>query len=176
MKTILLLRHAKSDWGDPGLADFDRPLAKRGLKDAPLMGEALALFDCVPDTIVSSPAQRARQTAELVAKACGYPPKNIQWTDSFYGGGRADMIVALQRLPNQIESAMLIGHNPTLEETAVTLLAANAGGDGDGAINLRVPTAGLLCLEADITAWAELEPGDTILRWFLLPKLVKALR
>ena len=63
MKTILLLRHAKSDWGDPGLADFDRPLAKRGRKDAPRMGEVLALFNCVPDRILSSSARRAKAPA-----------------------------------------------------------------------------------------------------------------
>ena len=82
MKTVLILRHAKSDWGDPGKADFDRPLAKRGLEDAPRMGEVLARFECVPDRILASPAQRAKQTAELVAKACGYQ-KSIQWEDDF---------------------------------------------------------------------------------------------
>ncbi len=63
MKTVLLLRHAKSDWGNPGLADFDRPLAKRGLKDAPRMGHVLTDFNVVPDKILASPARRAKQTA-----------------------------------------------------------------------------------------------------------------
>ena len=72
MKSVLILRHAKSEWGNPGQADFDRPLAKRGLEDAPRMGQVLARFNYVPDRILSSPAQRARQTAELVAQACGY--------------------------------------------------------------------------------------------------------
>ena len=72
MKTVLLLRHAKSDWGDDGLADFDRPLAERGKKDAPAMGNVLVDFNCVPDKIVSSPAERAKQTSQLVAQACGY--------------------------------------------------------------------------------------------------------
>jgi phosphohistidine phosphatase len=175
MKTILLLRHAKSDWSDPGLPDFDRPLAKRGLKDAPYMGEVLALFDCVPDKILASPALRARQTTEMVAQACGYK-ESIQWEDSFYGGNSEDLMVALQHLPNSMERAMLVGHNPTMEETAATLLSMTVYSEWNEAWSIRIPTAGLICLEVDITDWATLEPGDAILRWFLIPKLVKAIR
>jgi phosphohistidine phosphatase len=174
MKTILLLRHAKSDWGNPGLSDFDRPLAKRGLKDAPRMGEVLALFDCVPDEILSSPALRAKQTIEMVAEACGYK-KSIQWADSFYGGTSEDLLVALQRLPNSVERVMLVGHNPTMEETAATLLSAPLDEWRDE-WSISIPTAGLVCLDADITDWADLAPGDAILRWLLIPKLVKAIR
>ena len=114
MKTILILRHAKSDWSDPELVDFERPLAKRGLTDAPQMGEILALFEVRPDKILSSPARRARQTAELVAQSCGYH-KSIQWEDSFYGGSSAHLIAALQNLSDKVERPLLIGHNPTLE-------------------------------------------------------------
>jgi phosphohistidine phosphatase len=163
MKTILVLRHAKSDWSDPYRADFDRPLAKRGLKDAPRMGEVLSLFQCVPDRILSSPALRARQTADLVAKACGYR-KSIDWEDSFYGGGSHDLIAALQRLPATVERPMLIGHNPTLEETVAFLFA------------VRIPTAGLVCIDVGVVDWADLELGDGTLRWFLIPKLVKAIQ
>lgn len=173
MKTILLLRHAKSDWGTAGLADFDRPLAKRGREDAPQMGEVLALFKSVPDKILASPAKRAKQTAELVAKGSGYR-KSIQWEESFYGGSSADLIAALQRLPQTAERAMLVGHNPTMEETVATLLAGEREGWGD-ALTIQMPTAGLVCLEVDIVEWATLQPGEAILRWFLIPGLVKAI-
>jgi phosphohistidine phosphatase len=173
MKTILVLRHAKSDWSDPSLTDFDRPLTKRGPKDAPLMGEILALFQCVPDRILSSPATRARQTAELAARACGYS-RSIHWQDSFYGGGSEDLITALQSLPDTIERPMLIGHNPALEETVALLLAGYGEGWSDD-FAIRIPTAGLVCLDVDIVDWADLEAGDGILRWFLIPKLVKAI-
>ncbi len=173
MKTILILRHGKSDWGDPGLDDFDRPLAKRGRKDAPRMGEVLAQLDHVPDKILASPAKRAKQTAELVAEACGYR-KSIQWEAGFYGGGSEDLIGALRSLPNTVERAMLIGHNPTLEETVADLLDASDSGWSNG-VSIRLPTAALVCLEADIFDWAELEPGDATLRWFLIPRLVKAI-
>lgn len=174
MKTILILRHAKSDWSVPYEADFDRPLAKRGLKDAPRMGEVLALFQCVPDRILSSPATRAEQTAKLVAGACGYQ-RSIHWQDSFYGGGSHDFFAALQRLPDAIERPMLIGHNPTLEET-VSLLLGRGGAGWNEEYSIRLPTAGLVCIEVGISDWADLEPGDGTLRWFLIPKLVKAIQ
>jgi phosphohistidine phosphatase len=178
MKTVLILRHAKSDWGDPGLADFDRPLAKRGLEDAPRMGEALALFDYVPDRILSSPAQRAKQTAEMVAKACGYR-RAIQWEDSFYGGSSLDLIKALQKLPNTVKRALLIGHNPVLEET-IAILCASAfsatADEEDESWAIKLPTAGLVCLNFDIAAWDDLQPGEGVLHWFIIPKLVKAIQ
>ncbi len=173
MKTILLLRHAKSDWGEPGLADFERPLNKRGLKDAVVMGEALLLFDSMPDKILSSPARRAKQTAELVSAACGCDQQLIQWEDSFSGGSSGDLIAALRRLPNEVERALLVGHNPVLAQTAAALWST-CGDDVEAGINF--PTAGLACFEADMTAWAELRLGQAVLRWFLIPKLAQALR
>jgi phosphohistidine phosphatase len=174
MKTLLILRHAKSDWDNSGLADFDRPLAKRGQRDAPVMGEVLTRFDCVPDRIISSPALRARQTAELVAEACGYPMP-IFWEDAFYGGSSQDVIRFLQSLPAPVERPLLIGHNPMLEETVSILLRPPGPGRSEY-FGIRIPTAGLICLELDIVDWGELEPGDAILCWFLIPKLADAIR
>lgn len=178
MKTVLILRHAKSDWGDPGLADVDRPLAKRGLEDAPRMGEVLALFGCVPDKILSSPAKRAKQTAEMVAKACGYR-QAIQWEDSFYGGSSLDLIKALQKLPDTVKRALLISHNPVLEETIAMLCASTFSAvedeEGEGWA-IRLPTAGLVCINFEIAAWDDLELGEGMLQWFVIPKLVKAIR
>lgn len=172
MKTVLILRHAKSDWANPGQLDFDRPLAKRGLEDTPRMAEVLVRFACMPDKILSSPAQRAKQTAELVAKACGYH-QAIQWENSFYEGGSADLIAALQQLSPTVERVLLVGHNPVLENTVVALCASD-GMEGDGWA-IKIPTTGLVCLNFEITDWAELQPGDGILHWFIIPKLVKAL-
>ena len=174
MKTVLLLRHAKSDWGEASLADFDRPLADRGLKDAPRMGKVLLDCDNVPDKIIASPAKRAKQTAELAAKACGYH-KSITWASSFYGGDSEDLINALKQLPDTVERAMLVGHNPTMEET-VSALLLNSEANLDEEYAIRIPTAGLLCLELQIMEWAALEPGDAILRWYLIPRLVKAIQ
>jgi len=173
MKTVLLLRHAKSDWGQPGLSDFDRPLATRGMNDAPRMGETLDLFNTVPDQILASPAKRAKQTAEIVAQNCGYTGQ-ISWHPDFYGGGSTDLISALQQLPSTVGRAMLVGHNPTMEETAANLLC----GDGEGwasCLHIRMPTAALVCLDFDIRRWEDLVPGEATLRWYIIPKLIKAI-
>ncbi len=179
MKTILILRHAKSDWGDVNLSDFDRPLTERGLTDAPRMGEVLALYGLLPDKILSSPAKRAKQTAELVAKACGYAKKLIQWEDSFYGGSQNDLIGALKRLPDDLNRVLLIGHNPTMESIVARLCTfggtPSAWGDMGGGLSMSIPTAGLVCLEADVQHWSEINMGNAALRWFIEPKLVKAL-
>ncbi len=174
MKSVLILRHAKSDWGDPSLTDFDRPLAKRGLKDAPIMGQVIADFNVVPDKILSSPAKRAKQTAEKAAKACGYN-KSITWLDSFYHGSSDILIGALAALPDTIERAMLVGHNPTMEETVSDLLVGH-GSDWRQGLEIRIPTAALLCLDLNVMTWSDLEPGDATLRWFLIPRLIKAIR
>jgi phosphohistidine phosphatase len=169
MKSVLLLRHAKSDWGDSDLPDFDRPLAKRGLIDAPQMGRVLLKYHCVPDQIISSPAKRAQQTSQLLAESCEYN-QSIQWDASFYGGDSDDLLNALKRLPAWVERAMLVGHNPTMEETAGQLL-----GGPDNPPDLSMPTAGLVCLDLHLDNWALVRPGSGILRWFLVPKLLKAI-
>lgn len=138
------------------------------------MGRVLTLFDSVPDKILSSPARRARQTAEAAAKACGYQ-KSIQWEDSFYGGSSEDLIAALQTLPDMVERPMLVGHNPTLEETVADLLTPRREGWFQ-ALSIRMPTAALVCMDVDIMEWTMLEPGEAVLRWFLIPKLVKAIQ
>ncbi len=178
MKTVLILRHAKSAWDDPGLNDSDRPLAKRGQEDAPRMGAVLAQFDHVPDLILSSPARRARQTVEAVAEACGYNRK-IQWEESFYGGGSAEIITALQGLPNSVERVLVVGHNPTLEETVAALCAAclpDQAEEFEVRWLIKMPTAGLICLNFEINEWDHLKPGEGIIQWFVNPKLVKALQ
>ncbi|HMR64664.1 MAG TPA: histidine phosphatase family protein [Anaerolineae bacterium] len=173
MKTVLLLRHAKSSWDDSGLADFERPLAKRGKKDAPRIGEVLADFEMVPDIILSSPAVRAKETAELVAETSGYR-HSIEWHHGFYGGGSEDLISALQRLPNKIERAMLVGHNPTMEETVATLVTGHLTELHDN-YSIKIPTGGLVCLELQIMDWTAVEPGDAVLQWFIVPRLINAI-
>lgn len=178
MKTVLILRHAKSDWGNPDLADIERPLAKRGLEEAPRMGEVLALSKSAPDKILSSPAKRAKQTAEMVAKACGYR-QAIQWEESFYGGNSFALIKALQNLSDTVERVLLIGHNPVLEETVAILgepaFSRGADEENDGWA-IKLPTAGLVCLSFGIDSWDDLEPGQGVLQWFITPKLVKAIQ
>ena len=97
MKTLLILRHAKSSWKDASLADHDRPLNKRGKRDAPRMGRLLQEQDLVPDRIISSTAKRARNTAKAVAKACNCKDK-VELTSEFYHAGPGAYLAVLQNV------------------------------------------------------------------------------
>jgi len=115
MKSVLLLRHAKSSWKHPELADHDRPLNKRGKRDAPLMGRLLKKKGLVPDNIISSTAIRARSTAKAVAKASGYKGEIIL-NHSLYAAGPDAYLSVMRDLSDEYARVLIIGHNPGLEE------------------------------------------------------------
>jgi phosphohistidine phosphatase len=114
MKTLILMRHAKSSWKEPELADHDRPLNKRGEKDAPRMGRLLKDKKLVPDHIYSSTAVRAKQTVEGVIEKSGFK-KKVDYLESLYMAEPSTIIEALKQTPDKIDSILLIGHNPGLE-------------------------------------------------------------
>ena len=120
MKILLLLRHAKSSWKDESLADQDRPLAKRGLRDAPLLGKLLNDANLLPDLILSSTARRARQTVELVTEAAGYSGE-VSWLDDLYAAAPEEILELLNALPAYYTTVMVVGHNPGLEELLALL-------------------------------------------------------
>ncbi|MFV1882985.1 MAG: SixA phosphatase family protein [Balneola sp.] len=167
MKFILLLRHAKSSWSDPVLDDYDRPLAGRGLKDAPRMGKYLKMVGYRPDYIVSSPAQRAMQTATLCAKAMKKDEGIIEWKESLYFESAGKYVDAIQKTPEEAEIMMLVGHNPLMESTATIL----SGGRESTAF--RIPTAGLVCLESYSVRWQDIKPGTCQVKWMMIPKVLK---
>ncbi len=146
MKTLLILRHAKSSWKDTSLADYDRPLNKRGKRDAPRMGNHIQEQGLVPDCILSSSAKRARKTATKVAKACGYTEK-IKKTDSFYHAPPGVYYEKIQDLPNKYEIVMVVGHNPTMEQ-----LVANLTGQ-----TVTMPTTALAHIALPIEHWKKLD-------------------
>jgi phosphohistidine phosphatase len=148
MKTLLVLRHAKSSWGEPGLSDHERPLTERGKEDAPRMGQVLREQGLVPDLIVSSTAKRARNTAKKVAQHCGYEDE-VQQTETLYLAPAAQYIDLLRRLPDAYQTVAVVGHNPGLEEL-VELLTGQAE---------RLPTAALAQIALDIAAWEQLTPA-----------------
>lgn len=166
MKTILFLRHGKSDWSHPELRDSDRPLKKRGRRDAPLMGNVLKRFDLVPEIVFSSPALRAKQTVELAAENWGNA-FSIKWVDSFYPGGFEDYLQTIATVSHKCDRIMIVGHNPAIEDTVRTLLG--------GRLLIRFPTAGLVCLESAVSAWSDIQPGECALHWFIIPRLVSAI-
>jgi phosphohistidine phosphatase len=118
MKTLFLIRHAKSSWDDTALPDKDRPLSDRGRRDAPKMGKRLAKRDVKPDLILSSPARRALTTAEIIAKKLDYKRKDIVVDDQLYSAAVHDLLNVIQKLGDKLERVMLFGHNPELTEFA----------------------------------------------------------
>jgi len=118
MRTLFLVRHAKSSRDDVSLPDTNRPLADRGWRDAPEMGKRLARRSVKPDLILSSPALRARSTAELIAEALDYKLKHIVIEDRLYGGTADDLLEVVHRLDDRVKTVMLFGHNPELTELA----------------------------------------------------------
>lgn len=145
MKTLLILRHAKSSWDHPGLRDHDRPLNPRGRRDAPRMGRFLAERDLVPDRIVSSTAVRARTTAELAAAEFGEDVE-IETTFDLYGAPPDGYIEVAEAMGGAAERLMVVGHNP-----GITTLVWHLTGTGE-----YMPTAALAAVELDIDDWSEL--------------------
>lgn len=146
MKTLLLLRHAKSSWKDTELDDHDRPLNKRGKRDAPRMGKLLVEENLVPDLIVSSSAKRTRRTAELVAEAADYRGET-RLTGDLYEANAERLLAAIQVVPHHVSRLLLIGHNPGLEE----LLEAISGAYHP------LSTAALAWLEVPVEAWRDFQ-------------------
>jgi phosphohistidine phosphatase len=147
MKTLLILRHAKSSWKEQDLPDHDRPLNKRGKNDAPRIGKLLKDEDLIPDLIMSSTAARAKKTAELVAKSCKYKGK-IVLNHSLYGAEPAAYLKILERLSDNHMTALVVGHSPTVEET-VELLT--------GSQDITMPTCALAQISLPIQNWTELK-------------------
>ena len=146
MKSVLILRHAKSSWKDPDLPDHDRPLNKRGKRDAPLMGRLLKKEHLVPDVIISSTAIRARSTAEAVAKASGYKGEIIL-NKSLYAAGPEAYLAVMHDLSDEYVRVLIIGHNPGLEELVEMLT---------GEIHL-MPTCSLAHVKLRIGKWSDVD-------------------
>ena len=161
MKRLYLLRHAKSSWKDPELEDFDRPLNKRGKRDAPFMGQRLRLANIRPDLIISSPAKRAGKTAKIIAAQIEYPVKEIQWRESLYDAGTLTLLGILREIADPVEQAMLVGHNPGL-----TLLAEFLTGE---AVD-NIPTSGVFAVDLAIESWNQTKEECGIPVFFDFPK------
>jgi phosphohistidine phosphatase len=146
MKSVLILRHGKSSWKDPELTDHDRPLSKRGKRDAPLMGELLKNEHLFPEAIISSTAIRARTTAEAVSKASGYKG-DIKLNRSFYAAGPEAYFDVMHDLSDDYVRVLIVGHNPGLKEVVEMLT---------GEIQL-MPTCSLAHVKLHVGSWQDIE-------------------
>jgi phosphohistidine phosphatase len=146
MKTLFLIRHAKSSWDDTALPDKDRPLNDRGKRDAPKMGKRLARRDVKPDLILSSPAMRALTTAEIIAKKLDYKRKDIVVNDRLYAGEADDLLNVIHKLGDKRERVILVGHNPELTELAHRLSSEIT----------HMPTCAVAAFTFDAKSWSNI--------------------
>lgn len=144
MKTLTILRHAKSSWNQPGLADFDRPLNSRGQRDAPAMGQRMKAADIRPSLIVSSPAVRAWSTAKLVANELTYPAEFLQREPDLYHAGKGDLFDVIARQDEGFNSIIVVGHNPGLTDLTNDLVPG---------LTSNLPTAGYVSILLDTETW-----------------------
>ena len=161
MKTLVLVRHAKSSWKDASLADRDRPLNDRGKRDAPVMGRRLATRGEPPDLIVSSPAARALATARVIAEAVGYPVDRIREDERIYMAGPAELLEAIHDLDDVADRVFLFGHNPGLTDLVNAL--------SEPAVE-NVPTCGVVEFRLGSDRWADLSRETVRRASFYTPK------
>ena len=165
MKTLYLLRHAKSSWDDPSLADHERPLAPRGRKAARRIGAYLTEHGIEPELVLCSTAARTRETLAGLGSAIP-DTTQVEAEKAVYGAGAWDLLRRVRRAPAGVVSLMVIGHNPGLEDLAGMLAS---GGDRLPALRAKFPTGALATLVFEGT-WSDLEPGDAELTGFVTPR------
>ena len=160
-KQLYLIRHAKSSWKNPNLPDFERPLNKRGERDAPLMGERLYKQKIKPDLIISSPAKRAVRTAQIIADKISYPLENIVKDERIYEAGTTRLFEIIKEIDHQIQLLFLVGHNPglTLLAKALTRFPYE-----------NIPTCGIVSISFETKGWSEITYGTGMIKFFDIPK------
>jgi phosphohistidine phosphatase len=179
VRTLYLLRHAKSDWSDARLADHDRPLAPRGRNAARRIGRFIAGVQPRPSVVLCSSAKRALETWDEIGAGLGKPVElraetevhveaEVHVENSLYGASAIDLLARIRRLPERAEAALLVGHNPGMQDLAIDL-----AGDGDpigmSQLSEKFPTCALATLSLD-TTWHEVGPGSGYLKSLVIPK------
>ncbi len=162
MKDLILIRHAKSSWEEAGVSDRERPLNKRGLKDASIIGAALRERGVQPEVMIVSLAVRAWTTAELIADELEYPRGELIQESSIYAAGLGALMDVIQNIDEEVETACMIGHNPGFEDLANSLIP--------GMLVERMPTCGVVRLRLKSDTWGAAGVGDGELVEFFSPK------
>lgn len=161
MKTLFLIRHAKSSWENISLNDFDRPLNERGKKNAPKMGEVLAAKKIIPDLIISSPAKRAIKTAQIIADKLGYKKNKIVKAQEIYEADVNTLLSLITRINADYNTVMLFGHNPGITEFLNYLTSANIA---------NIPTCGVAQIKFDFSDWNETSKDTGELVYYDIPR------
>ena len=161
MKTLSLIRHAKSSWKDPTLRDFDRPLNKRGYRSAPFMGQLLNEKNVKFDRVYSSPARRAIDTAKYICAEIDYDLDEIETNPGLYHADVPDLLNFICELDDKLNDVALVGHNPALTDLTNLLSAEPID---------NVPTSGIVLFEIDVERWGDIAKDNVTLSGFEFPK------
>lgn len=166
MKTIYLIRHAKSSWKDSSIKDFDRPLNHRGKDDATKIANELAKLKCQPDLILCSPAKRTKSTAKVLCKKLPYSFHDIHFESAIYEASLLHLIQVINDLPNHNSEVVLIGHNPSITNLYNYLT------DDDFS---NIPSCGTTKVEFEIDNWNEIIQGIGLKKCYIYPKMLENL-
>jgi len=162
---LIILRHAKSDWDSGASSDFERPLSKRGKRDAPRVGQWLKEQDLVPDYVISSPAKRAKKTALAMCEALAIPRKQLHFDERIYLADRETLLQVISAIPSKVRRLMLVGHNPGLDELLLYLSEIEPSYTATGKL---LTTAAVACLLLPHD-WSRLERASAELRLLVRP-------
>lgn len=161
MKTLLIIRHAKSSWADGGISDTDRPLNDRGKKDAPAMARRLIKAGLSIDRLVSSPAKRARQTAELFLRAFGLKEKKLRLAPELYDAAQADFEEVVDGLDDDDDTVAIFSHNPGITNFVNSLTAVRLD---------NMPTCAVFAVKSDVKHWKDFRAAGPQFGFFDYPK------
>lgn len=164
-RQLILMRHAKSDWDSSAASDYDRPLARRGLKDAPRMGRWLKKQKLLPDRIISSPALRAKQTTEQVCQELSFATASVNYDERIYAAESAELLSVIHDIPDNVKCVILVGHNPGMD----TLLQYLAGYVAPNHSGKLMTTAAVAVLQLK-DSWSALTAGSAKLVGLKRPK------
>jgi len=163
MKSLYIIRHAKSDWSTPGQKDEDRDLMGKGIKRTMMIIAYLKQKEVLPDLIIASPAIRAATTAKLIADGLDYPEDHIQHEKIFYTGDSDDILDLIFETENTVDTLMVVGHNPTFTNLANRFLDEKLE---------WLPTTGTVCIHFETEAWSEIRKCPRETGFVVFPKML----
>ena len=166
MKTLTIIRHAKSDWGSPGLGDHDRPLNFRGDRDAPRMGSFLNEKGISPEVVLSSTALRAITTAQIITQKLGFPSDSITEMREIYLASVTKLLEIVSQIDEDVDSAMMFGHNPGFHDLTCELVGSYNAVE-------NFPTCSVACLKIHTDTWGEIGGGDAEIIAHFYPRMLR---
>ncbi len=164
MKTLYIVRHAKSSWEQPSIGDHERPVLEKGVKRTKMVAKFLIEKKTRPDLIVSSDARRAYQTAVILAKKLGYPTEKISLSKMMYHAASQDVADIFYEIPENVNSLMLVGHNPTMTDFANQFLIEKTD---------WLPTSGVVSVSFDAAEWNKIFEVKPVVNFVVYPKMLK---